>query len=104
MLSQTQGSERLPSFYERKNICVDIYPEEKIASKLKCFSLQKTLLWDFPGGPLVKNPPANAGDLGSIGHWSWKSPHAAEQLSPGATTTEACMPGAHALQQEKPLQ
>ena len=23
-------------------------------------------LWDFPGGPVVKNPPANAGDVGSI--------------------------------------
>ena len=23
-------------------------------------------LWDFPGGPVVKNPPANAGDTGLI--------------------------------------
>ena len=22
--------------------------------------------WDFPGGPVVKNPPADAGDRGSI--------------------------------------
>ena len=22
--------------------------------------------WDFPGGPVVKNPPFNAGDAGSI--------------------------------------
>ena len=22
------------------------------------------LLWDFPGGTVVKNPPANAGDMG----------------------------------------
>ena len=22
--------------------------------------------WDFPDGPAVKNPPANAGDMGSI--------------------------------------
>ena len=21
--------------------------------------------WDFPGGPTVRNPPANAGDMGS---------------------------------------
>ena len=46
--------------------------------------------WDFPGGAVVKNPPANAG-----GHWfdpwSGKISHAAEQLSPWATTTEpAC--------------
>ena len=33
---------------------------------------------DFPGGPVVKNPPANAGfDPGS-----GEIPHAAEQLSP----------------------
>ena len=23
-------------------------------------------MWDFPGGPVVKNPPANAGDIGLI--------------------------------------
>ena len=28
-------------------------------------SLQKGE-WDFPGGPVVKNPPANVGDMGSI--------------------------------------
>ena len=22
--------------------------------------------WDFPGGPVVKNSPSNAGDMGSI--------------------------------------
>ena len=26
----------------------------------------KTLRQDFPGGAVVKNPPANAGDMGSI--------------------------------------
>ena len=25
----------------------------------------KTLLWGFPGGAVVENPPANAGDTGS---------------------------------------
>ena len=25
----------------------------------------KCLYWDFPGGAVVKNPPANAGDTGS---------------------------------------
>ena len=41
----------------------------------------------FPGGAVVKNPPANAGDTGSGG----KSPHAAEQLSPCTTTTEPAL-------------
>ena len=27
--------------------------------------LTSVLIWDFPGGTVVKNPPANAGDTGS---------------------------------------
>ena len=45
-------------------------------------------LWDFPGGPVVKNPPSNAGDAGSIPGRGTKSPHAVWQLSPRAATTE----------------
>ena len=40
-----------------------------------------------PGGAVVKNPPANAGDMGSI-PGPRKILHAAEQLSPSTTTTE----------------
>ena len=47
---------------------------------------------DFPGGPGVKNPPANAGKVGSIPGWETKIPHAVRQLSPWATTTESCVP------------
>ena len=43
---------------------------------------------DFPGGPVVKNPPSIAGDVGSIPGRGTKIPHAAGQLSPRATTTE----------------
>ena len=39
-----------------------------------------------------------------IDPWSGKIPHAVEQLSPCAATTEACRPRACAPQQEKPLQ
>ena len=47
---------------------------------------------DFPGGPAVKNPPANAEDTSPIlGPWFGKISHAAEQLSPCTTTTEACV-------------
>ena len=53
-------------------------------------------LWDFPGGPVAKNPTSNAGDLGSIPGRGTKIPHASGQLSPSATTTEAHMPRAHA--------
>ena len=51
--------------------------------KLKCSCLR-----EFPGGPVVENPPSNAGDAGSIPGWGTKIPHAAGQLSPCATTTE----------------
>ena len=43
---------------------------------------------DFPGGPVAKNPPWHAGDLGSIPGWEIKTPHAAKQLSLRATNTE----------------
>ena len=48
----------------------------------------KNLFRDFPGGPVVKNPPYNAGDADSIPGQGTKIPHAAGQLSPSATTTE----------------
>jgi len=41
----------------------------------------------FPGGSVVKNPPANAGDMGLI-PGPGKIPHAVEQLSWWATTIE----------------
>ena len=31
---------------------------------------------DFPGGPVVKNLPYNAGDMGSISGWGSKFPRA----------------------------
>ena len=38
---------------------------------------------DFPGGPVVKNPPpCNTGDKGSIPGQETKIPHAPEQLGP----------------------
>ena len=74
----------------------------------------------FPGGAVVKNPPANAGDTGSSpglgrshmprSNWA-RAPqllslhsraHEPQLLSPSATTTEACVPRARAPQQEKP--
>ena len=59
--------------------------------------------WGFPGGSVVKNPPASVGDTGLIPGLG-RFPHAVEQLSPcaiatepalwslGATTTEAREP------------
>ena len=66
----------------------------------------------FPGGSVVKNLPANAGD--TFDPWSGKILQASEQLGPCATTTKPVLwrlqllkslsSGARAPQQEKPLQ
>ena len=45
------------------------------------YTLARGLPWDFPGGPVVKNPPCNGGDMGSIPGQGSKIPHASEQLS-----------------------
>ena len=45
----------------------------------------------FPGGPVIKNLPVNAGDTDSI-PWPGKIPHAMEQINPCATTITACEP------------
>ena len=42
---------------------------------------------DFPGGPVVKDLPSSAGDVGSIPGQRVKIPDAAGQVSP--TTREA---------------
>ena len=45
---------------------------------------------DFPGGPVVKNTPCNAGDLGLIRGWGTKILHAAGQLSL-STSARVCV-------------
>ena len=52
---------------------------------------------------MVKNPPSNAGDTGSIPGQVTKIPHAVEQLSPQAATTEPAHSGAHVPQLERSL-
>ena len=57
--------------------------------------------WDFPGGPVVKNLPSNAGDAGSIPGWGTKIPHAEGHLSLCAATAEPTCSGTHAPQLER---
>ena len=45
-------------------------------------------LGDYTGGPVLKNPPCNAGDMGSNPGEGTKIPHAVDQLSPQAATAE----------------
>ena len=47
---------------------------------------QKPGLRDFPGGPVVKNPPCNAGDVGSIPGLGTKTLQSVERLCLTATT------------------
>ena len=62
---------------------------------------------DFPGGPVVKNPPCNAGDTGLIpgpGRSHMLQSNYAQEpqlLSSRAITTEACEPRVQAPKQEK---
>ena len=51
-------------------------------------TLKKQCQRDFRRGPVLKNPPYNAGDVGSIPGQGTKIPHATGQRSPHATTTE----------------
>ena len=46
------------------------------------------MLGDFPGAPVAKNLPSNAGDVGLIPGQGTKIPHATEQLSQNTTTAE----------------
>ena len=57
---------------------------------------------DYPGGPVVKNLPSNAGDTGSIPGWGTKIPLAAGQLSPCAATTQSMHFGARVLPRKIP--
>ena len=52
------------------------------------FQSSKLPSGDFPGGPVVKNPPVNAGDTGLIPGLGTKIPHPMGQLSLRSATTE----------------
>ena len=56
----------------------------------------------LPGGPVVKNPLSNAGNIGSTSDWETKSPHTTGQPSLGAATTERTCSGAKAPGPQKP--
>ena len=58
---------------------------------------------DFPGGPVVKNPPANAGNMGSIPGWGrFRVPRSNQACEP--QLPKPMYPRAHPLHQEKPPQ
>ena len=77
--------------------------------RIHYISVSESLLYtrnqrrDFPAGPVVKNPPSNAGDVGSIPGEGTKIPHAVEQLSWSAATAEPASSRACAPQLEETL-
>ena len=56
----------------------DVMTTALIKRKIKFNPFTKIKFRDFPGGSVVKNPPANAGDMGSSpspgrSHMSWSN-------------------------------
>ena len=47
---------------------------------------------NFPGGPVVKNPPCNAGDTGRIPSWGTKILHAIQQVKAHCNTAPGPVP------------
>ena len=64
---------------------------------------QNGLGWDFPGDPVVENPPSNAGDISSIPGQGTYVPYATEHLNPCAATTEPAHSGAPIPQLERSM-
>ena len=72
----------------------DIYQKRVWEEMVKNFRPPlKNKYWDFPGGPVVKNPSPNARDVGLILDWGTKMPHAARNLKPVRlhATQRTCM-------------
>ena len=61
-----------------------------------CSSPRET--WGFPGGPVVKSLPCDAGDMASIPGQETEIPHPMEKLSRCTTTTQP--PGPTARESE----
>ena len=55
-------------------------------------------LGNFPSGPVVKNPPSSAGDVGLIAGQGTKISHAMKQLNLCAATTDFSHSGVQMLQ------
>ena len=77
-----------------KELVLGIGHKDQILLKKNC--------WDFPGGPVLVNPPCCAGDMGLIHGWGTKIPRAPDQLSLSTTISEPVHPGTGMPQLESP--
>ena len=64
---------------ESVKVTIKAYMIEQ-SQKRRQFLRQQRQLRDSSGGPGVKNPPSNAGDMGSNPGWGTKIPHVVGQL------------------------
>ena len=59
-------------------------------------TVNNTVFWDFPGGPIVRNPPLNAGDADSIpgldASGQLSLPTTTREPVRAATLEKACVP------------
>ena len=87
-----------PPAQKKDNLNLGIQVDaSSVSFDLHCFILQqkshvaevRRVLGDFPGGPVVKNLPCNAGNTNSIPGQGTKISHPGEQLSPRITTKES---------------
>ena len=89
MLKSERNSENL-----KQNILESMYQKTKVYFTFKQ-SILKTLSWDFPGGPVVKNTPAKAGNMNSISGPGTKISHTTRQLSLHAPEPMLCNKRSH---------
>ena len=89
---------------EINKIHAAIFSRSCIKTEIGEINFNKILFRYFLGGPVVKKPPSNAGDMGLIPGWGTKIPHAIGQLSPSAAISEPTHSGAWVpqLDTEKP--
>ena len=67
-------------------------PRYRVGGLAKYVLLVVQPLRGFPGGPVIKNLPLNAGNVDSIPGWGTRFPHAMGQLSLYTATTIAHTP------------
>ena len=89
-----------PCFPKRENKVATRSQKQKKGSWNHSMDIDR----DLPGGPMVKNPPSNAGDLGSIPGQGTETLRAMGQLSQQVATVEPRCSGAPSIAtREKPM-
>ena len=78
------------AFTEQPGVCKGASGCCKNCILENCCPNLKTQWRDFPGGPVVKNPPCNSEDTGSFPGRETEIPHATGQLSPHALQSMHC--------------